>query len=158
MDYYENAATLRRRRLDGRRHRPGERGVAWWTASSICAAYGGDKAYDGIASVASKWTSNGATADSWLALDLGRSYDITQFVVKHAGSAGELTGYNTQAFRLESGTSLSGPWTTRATLANTTQANASTVTLPGPVTTRYVRLYITDAGITTTPAFPSSRW
>jgi PKD repeat protein len=151
MDYYENAggavATLS---WTGGGTSPANvaRNAVGWTASSIYAApYGGDKAYDGNVSVASKWTSNGATADSWLALDLGRSYDITQFVVKHAGSAGELTGYNTQAFRLESGTSLSGPWTTRATVANTTQANASTVTLPGPVTTRYVRLYITDAGI-----------
>src|SRR5574341_328025 len=151
MDYYENAggavATLSWTGGGTAPANVARNAVGGTASSTYAAAYGGDKAYDGTVSVASKWTSNGATADSWLALDLGRGYDITQFVVKHAGSAGELTGYNTQAFRLESGTSLSGPWATQATVANTTQANANTVTLPGPVTTRYVRLYITDAGI-----------
>jgi PKD repeat protein len=152
MDYYENAggavATLSWTGGGTAAANVARTAVAWAASSVYSAAYGGDKAYDGVVSVASKWTSNGTTAESWLALDLGRSYDVTQFVVKHAGSAGELTGYNTQAFRLESGTSLSGPWTTRATVANTAQTDdASTVTLAGPVATRYVRLYITDAGI-----------
>ncbi len=152
MDYYESAggavATLS---WTGGSAPPANvaRGAVAWAASSVySAAYGGDKAYDGTVSVASKWTSNGAAADSWLALDLGRSYDVTQFVVRHAGSAGESRIYNTQAFRLESGTSLSGPWTTKATVANTAQTDdASTVTLAGPVATRYVRLYVTDAGV-----------
>jgi PKD repeat protein len=152
MDYYENAggavATLSWTGGGTAPANVARTAVAWAASSVYSAAYGGDKAYDGTVSVASKWTSNGTTADSWLALDLGRSYDVTQFVVKHAGSAGESKGYNTQAFRLESGTSLSGPWTTRATVANTAQTDdASTVTLTGPVVTRYVRLYVTDAGI-----------
>ena len=152
MDYYENAggavAVLGWTGGSGSPPSNVARTAVGWTASSsYSAAFRGDKAYDGIVSAASKWTSNGTTADSWLALDLGRSYDVTQFVVKHAGSAGELTSYNAQAFRLESGTSLSGPWTTQTTVANTAQANTSSVTLAAPITTRYVRLYITDAGI-----------
>ena len=151
MDYYENAGgALATLSWTGGGTPPTNvaRTAVGWAASSIyAAAYGGDKAYDGTVSAASKWTSNGTASDSWLALDLGRSYDVTQFVVKHAGSAGELQAYNTQALRLESGTSLSGPWTAQATVANTAQAPTSSVTLASPLTTRYVRLYISDAGV-----------
>ena len=151
MDYYENAggalATLSWTGGGTPPTNVARSAVGWAASSTYAAAYGGDKAYDGTVSAASKWTSNGTTSDSWLALDLGRSYDVTQFVVKHAGSAGELQAYNTQALRLESGTSLSGPWTAQATVANTAQAPTSSVTLASPLTTRYVRLYITDAGV-----------
>src|SRR3990172_5543850 len=110
-------------------------------------ARGGNKAYDGVISASSKWTSNGTTVESWLALDLGASYDLSGFIVRHAGAAGELTGFNTQAYRLESGSSLSGPWTTLATINNAAQENSTTTLLPSTVATRFVRLYITDAGI-----------
>jgi hypothetical protein len=111
------------------------------------ADFGGDKAYDGIISAGSKWTSDGASAASWLALDLGTNCDLTGFVVRHAGAAGEPASYNTHSFRLESGTSLSGPWSTLATVDNAAQQDSSTTVLPSSVTTRYVRLYIIDAGI-----------
>ena len=151
MEYYENAggalATLSWTGGGTPPTNVARSAVGWAASSTYAAAYGGDKAYDGTVSAASKWTSNGTTSESWLALDLGRSYDVTQFVVKHAGSAGELQAYNTQALRLESGTSLSGPWTAQATVANAAQAPTSTVTLASPLTTRYVRLYISDAGV-----------
>lgn len=127
--------------------------VAWQASSSYSAAFGGDKAYDGVVSASSKWTSNGSSADSWLALDLGRANDVTGFIVRHAGAAGELKGYNTQAFRLESGPSLSGPWTTLATVNNTAHDDVSTVVLGSTVITRYVRLYVT-AGIDTYARIP----
>jgi len=121
--------------------------VAWQASSVYASAYGGDKAYDGVVSAASKWTSNGSSAESWLALDLGSANAVTGLIVRHAGAAGELQDYNTRAFRLESGASLSGPWTSLTTVDNASQDPASTVVLPSAVTTRYVRLYVTDAGI-----------
>jgi PKD repeat protein len=121
--------------------------VAWTASSSYNDQYGGDKAIDGVISQASKWTSDGQTAVSWLALDLGRSHEVTRLVVRHAGDAGELKAFNTQAFQLQAGTSLSGPWTTVASVDNGGQADVSTETLASPATTRFVRLYITDAGI-----------
>ena len=121
--------------------------VAWQASSTYSSLYGGDKAYDGVVTAASKWTSNGATATSWLKLDLGQAYDITRFVVRHAGSAGEPASYNTSSFRLETGASFSGPWTIQASVSNPSQQNVSTLALAAPVNARYVRLYITDAGI-----------
>jgi PKD repeat protein len=124
------------------------RGAVDWAASSTFNANaGGDQAHDGVVSEGSKWTSDGLSAESWLALDLGATYAITRFVVRHAGDAGEAAYFNTQAFRLERGDSLGGPWVTLASVDNAAQAHSSTTTLASPVTTRYVRLYITDAGI-----------
>ena len=128
-----------------------------WAASSIYStAFGGDKAYDGVVSVSSKWTSNGATVESWLALDLGATHEVTGFIVRHAGAAGELSGYNTAAYRVESGSSLSGPWVALASVSNTAQQNVTTTILGSPVFTRFVRLYVTDAGIDNYARIPES--
>lgn len=120
-----------------------------WRASSVYGAdWGGDNAVDGVVSVASKWTSNGTTAESWLAIDLGQAYEVTRFVVRHAGAAGEADYFNTQSFRVEIGPSFSGPWTVLATVNNAGQTDdVSEVVLNAPATTRFLRLYITDAGI-----------
>lgn len=119
----------------------------WSASSSYNAAYGGNKAYDGIVSPSSKWTSNGASTQSWLALDLGAARALTSFVVRHAGAGGESTYYNTQAYRIEIGSSFFGPWASVATVSNTAQQSVTTTTLAGPVNARYVRLYVIDAGI-----------
>ncbi len=37
----------------------------------------------------------------WLEVDLGQSYDIDSWMVKHAGAFGEDNGYNTKAFKLQ---------------------------------------------------------
>jgi PKD repeat protein len=121
--------------------------AAWSASSSFSGDYGGDKAYDGLVTAASKWTSNGSSSTSWLALDLGTEANINGFIVRHAGDAGEEQYYNTEAFRLESGSSLDGPWSTVTTVDNSQQDNTSTVALTADESTRYVRLYITDAGI-----------
>jgi len=121
--------------------------VGWSASSSYNAASSGDKAYDGVVSPTSKWTSNGGSAQSWLALDLGAVRALTSFVVRHAGAGGEPTYYNTQSCRIEAGSSLSGPWTSVATVSNTSQQNVTVSTLAGPVRARYVRLYVLDAGI-----------
>lgn len=119
-----------------------------WSASSVFdSGFGGDRAYDGAIAPDSKWTSDGTSAESWLALDLGGEFDVSGFIVRHAGAAGEPATYNTEAFRLESGGSLSGPWTSLATIDNASQKNSSTTVLANPEATRFVRLYISDAGI-----------
>ncbi|MBN1700133.1 MAG: discoidin domain-containing protein, partial [Spirochaetales bacterium] len=120
--------------------------VHWQTSSVYGSAYGGDKAYDGVVSLESKWASNGGSAESWLALDLGKQCEITGFVVRHEGATGADSFWNTALFRIETGPSLSGPWTTAAAIDNSGQLPCSTTILPHTVTSRYVRLYIIDAG------------
>lgn len=123
------------------------RGAINWLASSVfSSAFGGAEAYDGIIGSESKWTSDGASVESWLALDLGSSYDVNGFIVRHAGAAGEATYVNTGAFRIEQGEGLSGPWTTLASVTNPAQENVSVTTLSQIVSLRFVRLYVTDAG------------
>ena len=121
--------------------------VDWRASSSYTGDYGGDKAYDGVLSPGSKWTSDGVSSSSWLALDLGASHRLAGFVVRHAGAAGEPSHYNTESYRIEVGSSLSGPWTVPATVANGARANATATLLPGPRAARYVRLYVLDAGV-----------
>jgi hypothetical protein len=120
--------------------------VSWSASSTFSGDFGGDKAYDGVISAGSKWTSDGSSPESWLALDLGGEFDVTGFIVRHAGAGGEQSFYNTEAYRLESGSSLSGPWATLATVSNGGQENSTTTVLATSQTIRYVRLYITDAG------------
>ena len=114
---------------------------------SITLSTGGDQAYDGIVATDSKWTSDGTGAESWLALDLGDVQKIYQFVVYHAGAAGERTYYNTPAYRIEYGDTLNGPWQIMANVDNESRDNSTTTTLDTPLAARYIRLYITDAGI-----------
>ena len=121
--------------------------VNWAASSSYNANYAGDKAYDGNVSAESKWTRSGITAESWLALDLGDVQKIYQFVVYHAGAAGEPTYYNTPAYRIEYGDTLNGPWQIMANVDNESRDNSTTTTLDTPLAARYIRLYITDAGI-----------
>ena len=121
--------------------------VNWSASSTFNAASGGDRAYDGVVSEASKWTSDGVGAESWLALDLGATYDIGAFAVQHAGAAGEPSYFNTAAFRFEVGGSLAGPWTSVATVDNAVNDDSSAVVLLDAATARYVRLYVIDAGI-----------
>ncbi|MFQ5937732.1 MAG: discoidin domain-containing protein, partial [Acidiferrobacterales bacterium] len=121
--------------------------IDWVASSSFSSAADGSKAYDGLIAESSKWTSNGTTVESWLALDLGATYDITGFIIRHAGAGGEPTYFNTQNYRLELGSSLSGPWVNLATVSNATEESSTTTTLGSSISARYVRLYVTDAGI-----------
>jgi hypothetical protein len=151
LDYYQGFRNYYPP-ADSEEERPAGENVArgamgWDASSSFSADYGGDKAYDGVISGTSKWTSDGSGAESWLALDLGKDYDVTGFSVRHSGAAGEWRSFNTAAYRLESGTALSGPWTVLAAVDNSAQQNSSTTVLESNVRTRYVRLFITDAGV-----------
>ncbi|WP_186438519.1 glycosyl hydrolase family 95 catalytic domain-containing protein [Cohnella terricola] len=100
-----------------------------------------DKVADGLG--ATKWTSQPQSAvpgDKWLRVDLGGSYNITRWVVKHASSGGETTAYNTKNFKLQI-SSDGNTWTDADSVTN----NAAGVTDRNiaPVSARYFRLYIT---------------
>ena len=107
----------------------------------------GPNAVDGVISVSSKWTSEGTVPPHWLQLDLGRARQITGFVVRHAGAAGEPAHFNTSAFQLRTAASIPGIWSIDDLVYNAASANSTARTYNTPKTGRYVRLYITDPGV-----------
>jgi alpha-mannosidase len=106
------------------------------------------KAVDGSICNNFKWCVTGVEPH-WLRLDLGQSYNVNQFVVKHAEASGEKSSYNTRDFKIQ--TSSDGTnWTDRVTVtANTAAVTTHNIS---SVSTRYVRLYITKATQTTDTA------
>ncbi|MDK2973360.1 MAG: hypothetical protein PWP23_3115 [Candidatus Sumerlaeota bacterium] len=121
--------------------------VAWQASSNFSTAYNGAKAFDGVVSASSKWTSDGSTAQSWLALDLGDEYPLTGFILRMANDAAEDVRYAFPSYELQTGTSLAGPWTTRFTGENPAQYAVMRHVAAAPIPARYVRLLVTDAGI-----------
>ena len=103
------------------------------------------KAIDGATST--KWTSTAGTAEHWLALDLRRVMALSTVVVKHAETGGEPAAYNTTAFRVETANTPAEPWTLQFTGDNAAQASSTRFCTSTPLLARYVRLYVTDAGI-----------
>lgn len=104
-----------------------------------------DKAVDGSVSSYggggnSKWCSNSSAKTKWLMIDLGQTYTINRWVVKHAGAGGESTSYNTKNFKLQKSNN-GTTWTDVDTVTN----NTASVTdrRVNAFTARYVRLYIT---------------
>ncbi|MFC5649157.1 discoidin domain-containing protein [Paenibacillus solisilvae] len=113
------------------------------TGSATCAT-GQEpvKAVDGIVTT-SKWCGNNV-GDKWLKVDLGSNYNITKWVVKHAGAGGEPTSYNTSAFKLQKSVDGSTNWIdVDSVTGNTANITDRNVTL---FNSRYVRLYITNGG------------
>ncbi len=97
------------------------------------------KAFDGSLANNSKWCSL-AAGTKFLQVDLGSAQNVSSFVLKHSGSGGESTGFNTGAFTIQ--TSLDGTnWTTAATVTN---ARSSRTYHPvSRRSARYVRLNVT---------------
>lgn len=121
--------------------------VSVTTSSNYDANATGWDAIDGIVDADHKWTSSGAAPPHWLMLDLGQVRRLSGMIVRHAGAGGEATYFNTQALQLETATSPGGPWSIDALVANPAQANTTVRTYHRTRPRRYVRLYITDAGI-----------
>jgi len=118
-----------------------------WQADSVYnSSYGGDKAYDGVISGTSKWCSNGNPPPHWLAIDLGQMRLIDGFTIRMAGVV-ELVGFNAKSYQIQSGSSLTGPWTTEFTVSNPAQFSFYHSIFDTPKSMRYVRLYVTDTGI-----------
>lgn len=97
------------------------------------------KAVDGSVSNNSKWCST-SSGDKWLKIDLGQSYNISRWVVKHAGAGGETSSWNTKNFKLQKSSDGTN-WVDVDTVTNNT-ANITDRTVTA-FSTRYVRLYIT---------------
>ncbi|MDG4825173.1 discoidin domain-containing protein [Asanoa sp. WMMD1127] len=111
------------------------------TADSSCGATEGpEKAVNGSVSGgnADKWCSLGATR--WLQVDLGASQSLSRVVLKHAGSGGESSSWNTRDFTVQVSTNGTS-WSTVATVtANTLSTTAHDFTA---VQARYVRVNVT---------------
>jgi predicted alpha-1,2-mannosidase len=120
------------------------------TADSSCnATETPDKAFNGSVAggTTDKWCSGGAR---WLQVDLGRSFSISQFVLRNAGAGGETTDWNTKDADIQ----VSGDgttWTTVAQIRGNT-ASALTVVMSANVSGRYVRLNVLTPAQTTDAA------
>lgn len=119
----------------------------WQTDSSYSSSYEGDKAYDGVVSGSNKWTSDGSSPPHWLILDLGQQREINGITLRMSGDANELIDFNFKSYRLESASSMSGPWTTEFEVDNSPQFSWVHSLYDTPATFRYLRVYITDTGI-----------
>ncbi|MCS7463156.1 PA14 domain-containing protein [Paenibacillus doosanensis] len=128
-----------------------------FAASSVTAsAYGyvSDKykpsqAIDGNLT-SSKWVYQGGESlpdtrnPYWLKIDAGVEASVNQFMIAHAGSAGEPAGYNTRDFTIETSDD-DVNWTPVVTVTGNTYA-VTTHRLESPVTARYFKLNITNPG------------
>jgi hypothetical protein len=92
---------------------------------------------DGSAST--KWCAGGTNPS--LVVDLGQNYAVTQFVVKHAGSGGENTAWNTRNFQIQKSDNGTN-WTDLVNVTGNTQ-NITTHSIAS-ATARYFRLHITQ--------------
>ena len=91
-----------------------------------------------------KWCSGAAT--KFLQVDLGGTFNVNQFVVRHAGAGGESTSFNTRAFNIQ--TSANG--TNFTTVASATGNTASVTTHNVAATNaRFIRLNVTTPTQTT---------
>jgi hypothetical protein len=97
-------------------------------------------ALDSVA--ANSWNSDGVSANSWLQVDLGASYKVNKFIVRHAQTVD--ANFYTKDFQIQTSPNGTGGWTNLSTTtANNLQVtthNLATATLM-----RYVRLNITRA-------------
>ncbi|WP_234410478.1 endo-beta-N-acetylglucosaminidase [Caldalkalibacillus mannanilyticus] len=108
------------------------------TASGQCAPSEAPRyAVDGKVTDNSKWCAIGA--NSWLMIDLGEVYRLSQFVIKHAEAGGESPAFNTRAYTIE--VSRDGEvWEEKVmTTQNTSAISEHTIAL---TEARYVRLAV----------------
>jgi predicted alpha-1,2-mannosidase len=101
---------------------------------------------------------SGGTSDKWcsavsgtktLTVDLGQSYNLVSFTVRHAGAGGETTSWNTRDFTIQ----VSSDGTAWSTVVTVTGNTASVTTHPIATTSaRYVRLSVTVPTQTTDAA------
>jgi hypothetical protein len=107
------------------------------TGSTACAAgQGAAQAVDG--SLSTKWCSLDAT--KVLQVDLGASYNIREFVVKHASAGGESSFYNTKDFNIQISPNGS-TWSTPVSVTNNT--SGTTRHIITTTAARYVKLNVT---------------
>jgi len=121
------------------------------TGSASCAAdEGPNNAFNGSVSGGATDKFCSPNVPSWLQVDLGASYPVSQVIVKHAGAGGEDSTWDTRDFNLQ----VSVDGVTYTTVATVT-GNTSDVSMHSfaPANARYVRLNIvtpTSSGNTAT--------
>ncbi len=121
------------------------------TASSSVAPYAPSRAVDGQITPVSRWLSK--TVPAYLTVDLGASYLITTWVVKHMSMAGwKESDYNMCDFKLQASNDNITWYDIDAVINNTSSTTARNVNLD--LCYRYVRLYITK-GLRTNPQMAS---
>lgn len=109
------------------------------TASGANSGEEAGKAVDG--STTSKWCHDKGISGEWLQVDLGEKYDISRWVVKHAGVA-EAIKLNTRDFTLQK--SDDGATWTDVDIVYGNQQNITDRNVP-TFNSRYVRLFINTA-------------
>ncbi len=109
------------------------------TASGAGSGEEAGKAVDGSAT--SKWCHDKGSSGEWLQVDLGEKYDISRWVVKHAGVA-EAIKFNTRDFTLQK--SDDGATWTDVDIVYGNQQNITDRNVP-TFNSRYVRLFINTA-------------
>ena len=121
----------------------------WGTTASASSEYGFGyeawRAFDGKWAVqeTDKWNSAHHQDPHWLKVDLGTERTIHKIILKHEGVHANGDQYNTSVFRLQYSNTPDGPWSDLTALV---EGNTSSVTTHSftPISTRYVRLYITQ--------------
>jgi hypothetical protein len=121
--------------------------TGWLTDSDYSSSYTGDKAFDGIISGSSKWCSTNSTPTHWLAINLGQPRWIDGITVQMAGLVETPISYSFKNFEIQSGSSLTGPWTTEFTVNNSPQFSSVNCLYDTPKQLQYLRIYITNCGI-----------
>ncbi len=109
------------------------------TASGANSGEEAGKAVDGLTT--SKWCHEKGISGEWLQVDLGEKYDISRWVVKHAGVA-EAIKLNTRDFTLQK--SDDGATWTDVDIVYGNQQNITDRNVP-TFNSRYVRLFINTA-------------
>lgn len=121
--------------------------TGWLADSSYSASYGGNKAYDGVISEFSKWTSLGSTSAHWLAINLGQTRTINCITLRMSGAANESINFNLKNYEIQTGGSLSGTWTTQKTVDNTAQFSFCHTIFDTPLSAQFIRINISNCGI-----------
>ena len=91
----------------------------------------------------SMWSTS-KSGEKWLRFDLGKTYEISRYVIRHAEDGGEHKYLNTRNYRVQVSTN-GTTWTTVDTYKEN-QAAVTDVNI-SPVRARYVRIYIDDPGV-----------
>ena len=118
--------------------------AGYQSSSNYIPSQAGNFAYDG--NLFTKWTSL-AAPNQWLAIDLGQNSNVTSIVLKLASSCGtcDPATYNLKNYEIQTAPSFGGPWVSKGAFSNASQAAVTTYNLI--FSARYVRLYVTNAGI-----------
>lgn len=118
-------------------------GFIYSYTTQLSSTYAASKAID--ETVNTRWNSNGASATNYIIVQLDDDYNINQFKVKHASSAGLSANLNTERFYIMYWTG--SAWANAVTNYNNS-AKAATTTHNVNVSAKWVCLYVTDPTFT----------